>query len=96
MPRSLDCDADRRTVTTADGRSFALRSPADRDRHASRDGSRRWRIASIEIQYLRNVEDALRFASPFSIDPGIVIVGGGVIGLEAACRGRQRTDVVSR
>ena len=40
----------------------------------------------IEIQYLRNVEDALRFRQVRSNNRcRLVIVGGGVIGLEAAC-----------
>jgi p-cumate 2,3-dioxygenase ferredoxin reductase subunit len=79
-----DCDADRRTVTTADGRSFAF------DRLLIATGTRPRRLAvlenaSIEIQYLRNVEDALRFRKSVQHRSRIVIVGGGVIGLEAAC-----------
>ena len=79
-----DCDADRRTVTTADGRSFAF------DRLLIATGTRPRRLAvlenaNIEIQYLRNVEDALRFRKSVQHQSRIVIVGGGVIGLEAAC-----------
>jgi p-cumate 2,3-dioxygenase ferredoxin reductase subunit len=79
-----DCDADRRTVTTSDGRSFAY------DRLLIATGTRPRRLAALEnpgleIQYLRNVEDALRFRKSVQHQSRIVIVGGGVIGLEAAC-----------
>src|SRR5258708_26527941 len=83
-PGVTDCDADRRTVTTADGRSFPF------DRLLIATGTRPRRLAEleksgIEIQYLRNVEDALRFRKSVQHQSRIVIVGGGVIGLEAAC-----------
>ena len=79
-----DCDADRRTVTTADGRSFAF------DRLLIATGTRPRRLAALEnsgteVQYLRSVEDALRFRRSIQRQTRIVIVGGGVIGLEAAC-----------
>ncbi|MBN8992155.1 MAG: FAD-dependent oxidoreductase [Rhizobiales bacterium] len=79
-----DCDAGRRTVSTADGRTFAF------DRLLIATGTRPRRLAAlensgIEIQYLRNVEDALRFRQSVQRQSRIVIVGGGVIGLEAAC-----------
>src|SRR5260370_39325231 len=41
--------------------------------------------SGVEIQYLRNVEDALRFRKSVQHQSRIVIVGGGVIGLEVAC-----------
>lgn len=80
----IDGDADRRTVTTADGRSFAF------DRLLIATGTRPRKLPAlesshIEIQYLRNVEDALRFRKCVQHRSRIVIVGGGVIGLEAAC-----------
>jgi p-cumate 2,3-dioxygenase ferredoxin reductase subunit len=79
-----DCDADRRMVSTADGRSFAF------DRLLVATGTRPRRLAAlensgVEIQYLRSVEDALRFRKSIHDKSRIVIVGGGVIGLEAAC-----------
>jgi p-cumate 2,3-dioxygenase ferredoxin reductase component len=79
-----DCDIDRRTVATADGRSFPF------DRLLVATGTRPRRLAAlehsaIEVQYLRNVEDALRFRQSIHDKSRIVIVGGGVIGLEAAC-----------
>ena len=79
-----DCDADRRTVSTADGRAFAF------DRLLIATGTRPRRFAAIEncgldVQYLRNVEDALRFRRSIQHKSQIVILGGGVIGLEAAC-----------
>jgi p-cumate 2,3-dioxygenase ferredoxin reductase component len=79
-----DCNAERRTVVTADGRSFAY------DRLLIATGTRPRRLpalenSTIEIQYLRKVEDALRFRRSIHDKSRIVIVGGGVIGLEAAC-----------
>jgi p-cumate 2,3-dioxygenase ferredoxin reductase component len=79
-----DCDVDRRTVSTADGQSFAF------DRLLIATGTRPRRLAAlenskIEIQYLRSVEDALRFRKSIHDKSRIVIIGGGVIGLEAAC-----------
>ncbi|MBR0895951.1 FAD-dependent oxidoreductase [Bradyrhizobium tropiciagri] len=79
-----DCDAGRRTVATADGRVFAF------DRLLVATGTRPRRLAQLEscgleVQYLRNVEDALRFRQSIQGKARIVIVGGGVIGLEAAC-----------
>jgi p-cumate 2,3-dioxygenase ferredoxin reductase subunit len=80
----MDCDPDRRTVTTTEGRSFPF------DRLLIATGTRPRRLTTlansgIEIQYLRNVEDALRFRKSVQHQSRIVIVGGGVIGLEAAC-----------
>jgi p-cumate 2,3-dioxygenase ferredoxin reductase subunit len=79
-----DCDIDRRTVSTADGRSFAF------DRLLVATGTRPRRLTALEnsrldVQYLRSVEDALQFRKSIQEKSGIVIVGGGVIGLEAAC-----------
>lgn len=79
-----DCNADRRTVTTADGRVFAF------DRLLIATGTRPRRLDRLaglgpEVQYLRNIEDALRFRKSIRDKSRIVIVGGGVIGLEAAC-----------
>jgi NADPH-dependent 2,4-dienoyl-CoA reductase/sulfur reductase-like enzyme len=78
------CDADRRTVATADGRVYAF------DRLLIATGTRPRRLAQLEnlgleVQYLRNVEDSLRFRKSIRDRSRIVIVGGGVIGLEAAC-----------
>lgn len=79
-----DCDAARRTVATADGRVYAF------DRLLIATGTRPRRLTllenlGIDVQYLRNVEDALRFRKSIRDKSRIVIVGGGVIGLEAAC-----------
>jgi p-cumate 2,3-dioxygenase ferredoxin reductase component len=79
-----ECDVERRTVSTADGRAFAF------DRLLVATGTRPRRLAAlenskIEIQYLRSVEDALRFRKSIEVKSRIAIVGGGVIGLEAAC-----------
>jgi p-cumate 2,3-dioxygenase ferredoxin reductase subunit len=71
-------------VTTADGRVFAF------DRLLIATGTRPRRLDGLEgrgpeVQYLRNVEDALRFRKSIRDKSRIVFVGGGVIGLEAAC-----------
>jgi p-cumate 2,3-dioxygenase ferredoxin reductase subunit len=81
---AVDCDADRRVVSTADGRTFPF------DRLLLATGTRPRRLAALEtalleVQYLRNVEDAFRFRRHIAARSRIVIVGGGVIGLEAAC-----------
>ena len=81
---AVDCDADRRIVSTADGHSFPF------DRLLLATGTRPRRLAALEkapleVQYLRNVEDAFRFRRHIEMRSHIVIVGGGVIGLEAAC-----------
>ena len=81
---AVDCDADRRIVSTADGHSFPF------DRLLLATGTRPRRLAAVEkapleVQYLRNVEDAFRFRRHIEMRSHIVIVGGGVIGLEAAC-----------
>jgi p-cumate 2,3-dioxygenase ferredoxin reductase subunit len=81
---AIDGDTDRRIVSTADGRSFPF------DRLLLATGTRPRRLAALEgasldVQYLRNVEDAFRFRRHIAVRSRIVIVGGGVIGLEAAC-----------
>ena len=81
---ATDCDSDRRVVSTADGRSYPF------DALLLATGTRPRRLpaledAQLEVQYLRNVEDALRFRRHIQARSRIVIVGGGVIGLEAAC-----------
>src|SRR6516225_5507525 len=81
---AVDCDADRRIVSTADGRTFPF------DRLLLATGTRPRRLAALEtapleVQYLRNVEDAFQFRRHIKAQSRIVIVGGGVIGLEAAC-----------
>jgi len=81
---AVDCDVDRRIVSTADGRSYRF----DRLLLATGTQPRRLAVlesAPLEVQYLRNVEDALRVRRHIKARSRIVIVGGGVIGLEAAC-----------
>ncbi|MCC8935766.1 FAD-dependent oxidoreductase [Bradyrhizobium sp. Arg68] len=81
---AIDGDADRRIVSTADGRRFPF------DALLLATGTRPRRLpplddTQLEVQYLRNVEDALRFRRHIRARSRTVIVGGGVIGLEAAC-----------
>lgn len=78
------CDPDRRVISTVDGRDFAY------DRFLIATGTRPRCLAALEassldVQYLRNIEDALRLRQTFHNQAATVIVGGGVIGLEAAC-----------
>jgi p-cumate 2,3-dioxygenase ferredoxin reductase component len=81
---AVDCDPDQRIVSTADGRTFPF------DRLLLATGTRPRRLsalqdAPLEVQYLRNVEDAFQLRRHVEARSRIVIVGGGVIGLEAAC-----------
>ena len=81
---AIEGDADRRIVSTADGRSFRF------DRLLLATGTRPRRLAALEnapleVLYLRNIEDAFRVRRHIEARSRIVIVGGGVIGLEAAC-----------
>lgn len=80
----VSCDASRRAVSTADGRTFAY------DQLLIATGTRPRRLsaledAPIEVQYLRSIEDALKFRERLQQRSRIAVVGGGVIGLEAAC-----------
>ena len=40
----------------------------------------------MPVHYLRNIEDAMRLRESFHRKSQVVIVGGGVIGLEAGLR----------
>src|SRR5258708_4391193 len=78
------CDPERQTVATADGRSFCY------DRLLLATGTRPRRLRTLEgtdarVHYLRNIEDAMHLRQSFQRKVRIVIIGGGVIGLEAAC-----------
>ena len=88
------CDANRRTVSTADGRSFTF------DRLLIATGTRPRRLSTLEnsgldVQYLRNVEDALSLRKSIHRGSRIAIIGGGVIGLEAACAAAKSGCCVS-
>lgn len=78
------CDAERQTVATGDGRLFGY------DRLLLATGTRPRRIGTFEqtdtrVHYLRSIEDALHLRQSFHRPARIIIIGGGVIGLEAAC-----------
>jgi len=78
------CDAGRQTVATGDGRIF------DYDRLLLATGTQPRRINTLggtgaRVHYLRNIEDAMQLRQSFHRQARVVIVGGGVIGLEAAC-----------
>ena len=91
---AVACDADRKVVTTADGRGFAY------DRLLLATGTRPRRLAALgdngpPTHYLRNIEDAVRFRQCLQPQARIVIVGGGVIGLEAACAAVKHGCIVT-
>lgn len=80
----VECDAGRQTVATGDGRIF------DYDQLLLATGTQPRRIETLEgtgaqVHYLRNIEDAMHLRQSFHRQCRVVIVGGGVIGLEAAC-----------
>src|SRR5260370_40884681 len=69
---------------TADGRSFGYA------RLLLATGTQPRRLKTLEgtdarVHYLRNIEDALHLRQSFHRKLSVVIIGGGVIGLEAAC-----------
>ena len=89
-----DCDADRCIVSTVDGRNFSY------DRVLLATGTRPRRLPALgddgpPIHYLRSIEDTVRFRQRLQPSARIVIVGGGVIGLEAACAAVKRGCVVT-
>jgi p-cumate 2,3-dioxygenase ferredoxin reductase subunit len=78
------CDAERQTVATGDGKTFGY------DRLLLATGTQPRRITMLErtdarVHYLRNVEDAMNLRQSFHRQARVVIIGGGVIGLEATC-----------
>jgi p-cumate 2,3-dioxygenase ferredoxin reductase component len=80
----VECDAGRQTVATGDGRIF------DYDQLLLATGTQPRRIETLDgtgaqVHYLRNIEDAMHLRQSFHRQCRVVIVGGGVIGLEAAC-----------
>jgi len=80
----IACDPERQIVATADGRSFGY------DRLLLATGTQPRRLKTLEgtdarVHYLRNIEDAMHLRQSFHRLAHVVIIGGGVIGLEAAC-----------
>ena len=79
------CDAERQTVATGDGGTFEY------DRLLLATGTQPRRIATLEggtgprVHYLRSIEDSIKLRQSFHRQSRVVIIGGGVIGLEAAC-----------
>lgn len=91
---AVACDADRKIVATADGRGFAY------DRLLLATGTRPRHLAALggngpPTHYLRNIEDAVRFRQGLQPQTRVVIVGGGVIGLEAACAAVKHGCIVT-
>jgi p-cumate 2,3-dioxygenase ferredoxin reductase subunit len=78
------CDPERQTIATGDGKLFGY------DRLLLATGTQPRRIKTFvgtdaRFHYLRNIEDALHLRQSFHRRSRVVIIGGGVIGLEAAC-----------
>jgi p-cumate 2,3-dioxygenase ferredoxin reductase component len=78
------CDRERQTVATEDGKLFSY------DRLLLATGTQPRQIKTFggtdtRVHYLRNIEDALHLRQSFHCRSRVVIIGGGVIGLEAAC-----------
>ena len=78
------CDPERQTVTTDDGKLFSY------DRLLLATGTQPRQIKTFggtdaRVHYLRNIEDAMHLRQSFHRRSRVVIIGGGVIGLEAAC-----------
>jgi NADPH-dependent 2,4-dienoyl-CoA reductase/sulfur reductase-like enzyme len=81
--RVVACDAEKRSVELADGRLFRF----DRLLLSTGVTPRRLRAlenGSVPVLYLRTIEEALALRSALRPDARVVIVGGGVIGLETA------------
>jgi NADPH-dependent 2,4-dienoyl-CoA reductase/sulfur reductase-like enzyme len=78
------CDVERQTIATGEGEIFGY------DRLLLATGTQPRRIKTLEgesaqVHYLRNIEDAVHLRQSFHRQVSVVIIGGGVIGLEAAC-----------
>jgi p-cumate 2,3-dioxygenase ferredoxin reductase subunit len=78
------CDPERQTVATDDGKLFSydrlLLATGTQPRQIKTSGG-----TDTRVHYLRNIEDALHLRQSFHRRSRVVIIGGGVIGLEAAC-----------
>src|ERR1700681_524236 len=78
------CDPERQTVATDDGKLFSydrlLLATGTKPRQIKTSGG-----TDTRVHYLRNIEDALHLRQSFHRKDRVVIIGGGVIGLEAAC-----------
>ncbi len=89
----VDGDVSKRVVATQDGRHFSY------DRLLIATGTQPRRIKAVEgtsarIQYLRSIEDALELRESLHNQSRVVVLGGGVIGLEAAAAAaKQGCDV---
>src|SRR6202163_3502524 len=78
------CDPERQTVATDDGKLFSydrlLLATGTQPRQIKTSGG-----TDTRVHYLCNIEDALHLRQSFHRRSRVVIIGGGVIGLEAAC-----------
>lgn len=91
---AVEWDIERRRVVLADGRAF----PYDRLLFATGTGARRLPALEgrgVPVRYLRTIEDAQSLRADLVTDRSIVIVGGGVIGLEVAAAAMKAGCVVT-
>lgn len=86
---AVECDYERRLVGLADGREYRF------DRLLLATGTRPRRLAALEkgpipVHYLRNLNDALSLRGVIESSCRILLIGGGVIGLEVAAAAVSR------
>jgi len=86
---ATECDPERRVIGLADGREFKF------DKLLFATGTRPRRLPALEkgpvpVHYLRDMNDALVLRDALAIGRRLVLVGGGVIGLEVAAAATER------
>jgi p-cumate 2,3-dioxygenase ferredoxin reductase subunit len=86
---ATECDLARRVVGLADGREFKF------DKLLFATGTRPRRLPALEegpvpVYYLRGIDDALILRDALARGRRVVLVGGGVIGLEVAAAATER------
>jgi p-cumate 2,3-dioxygenase ferredoxin reductase subunit len=86
---ATECDLELRTIGLADGREFKF------DKLLLTTGTRPRRLPALEegpvpVHYLRDMNDALVLRDALEKGRRLVLVGGGVIGLEVAAAATER------
>jgi p-cumate 2,3-dioxygenase ferredoxin reductase component len=86
---ATECDLARRVIGLADGREFQF------DKLLFATGTRPRRLRALEegpvpVHYLRHLDDALILRDALAKGQRVVLVGGGVIGLEVAAAATER------
>ena len=91
---ATECDLARRVIGVADGREFQF------DKLLITTGTRPRRLPALEegpvpVHYLRGMDDALLLRKALERGRRVVLVGGGVIGLEVAAAAAERGCLVT-